>query len=104
MEEFNEGSTGYVTVSFFDGAGASAVPASLSYRIDDVPSGTEIRGDTSLAPAASVEITLTPTDNQILDDTRIGEVRAITVTATYGATDAVNSAYQYRVLNLRFLP
>jgi hypothetical protein len=89
-------------VTFLDKAGAQAAPASVRYRIDDVTGAApvEVRGDTSLAPGASVEITLTPADHAILDAANAQERRLVTVTASYGANDAVVAEYEYRVRNL----
>lgn len=103
MDQIAERSTGYLTVTPLNKSGDPEAPASLSYRIDDVQSGTSIRGDTAIAAASSVEIALTPDDNQILDPTHANERRLVTVTATYGVSDAVRSEYEYRVINLRFV-
>lgn len=103
MDEIAERSTGYLTVTPLDKDGDPEAPASLSYRIDDVDSGTEIRGDTSIAAASSVVIALKPDDSQILDPEKEYEWRQVTVTATYGADDAVNGPYFYRVKNLYYL-
>jgi hypothetical protein len=78
--------------------GTSPTPA--TYRIDDVYFGTEIRGDTVLSVAASVEITLTPDDNAILDPGNSYEKRRVTVKATYGSSGGVNDEYDYQVKNL----
>lgn len=101
METVTERSTAYLTVSFYDKAGALAAPASLTYRIDDVESNVQVRGDTTLTPANSVEITLTPTDNAILNLVGGNEQRRVTVTAVYGASDQLTDEYIYWVQNLR---
>lgn len=102
MERVNEQSTAYVTVSFRDKAGALATPATISYRIDDVETGQEIRDDTAVTPAASsVEITLTPADNTLVNLNRQYEQHVVTVAATYGASDAVRAEYAYEVVNLQ---
>ena len=60
-------STAYVTAAFLDKTGTAATPTAISYRIDDVATGQEIRDDTAITPAAStVEITLTPADNAMV--------------------------------------
>ncbi len=101
MERVNEQSTAYVTAAFRDKTGAAATPTAISYRIDDVATGQEIRDDTAITPAAStVEITLTPADNAIVSATRPIEVHALTVTATYGDADAVRGVYLFEVANL----
>ena len=47
MEQVNERSTAYLTVTFKDKDRAAQQPTAASYRIDDVATGTEIR-DTDL--------------------------------------------------------
>lgn len=96
MDEVNEGSTGYLSVSLKDKTGAAALPTALSYAINDVISGSVVRATTSLTPAASFEITLTPLDNQILGG-RADELKRVTITATYGVSDAFVTEHLYRV-------
>lgn len=101
MDQVNEGSTAYLTVAFADKTGAPAVPASVNYRIDDITNNRVIRAVTALSPAASIEITLTPADNAISG--AAAETHRVTVTASYGASDALNSQYDYQVVNLQFV-
>ena len=101
MEQVNERSTAYLTVTFKDKAGAAQQPTAASYRIDDVATGTEIRADTSLTPGTSVEITLTTADNAILSPRLEVEKHVVTVTGTYGENDAVRAQYVYEVVNLQ---
>jgi hypothetical protein len=96
----NEGSTAYVTATFRDKAGTLALPTGVSYRIDCVSNGQEVRDDTSATPATAVEITLSPADNAIIDPKRPRELRRVTVTGTYGDNDAVIEQYDYWVRNL----
>lgn len=103
MYQLNERSTGYLTVTFLDKDGLPAAPASLSYRIDDLMSGTEIRGETTIGSGASVEIVLSPSDNLIVNAARPEENRIVTISASYGVDDEINDEYEYQVLNLRFL-
>lgn len=101
LEQVNEQSTAYLAVTFRDKAGAAQAPSSASYCIDDVASGQEVRGDTVIsAPGSTVEITLSPADNTLRNEAAAYEKRRVTVTALYGADDAVRSEYVYRVINL----
>jgi len=79
------------------------VPATLTYQVHDVDSGTEILAEAALSPALSVEITLKPTDNLILDDANQYERRRVTVKATFGVDDSKNDVYFYRVRNLKMV-
>jgi hypothetical protein len=101
MEQVNERSTAYLTVTFRDKAGATAAPSTISYQVEDVDSGVAIRAATAVAPAESVEIVLAPSDHVILGNGFRDERRCVTVEATYGADDAVRSQVVYRVVNLR---
>ena len=95
-----EKTTAYLTVSFFDKAGAPAVPSSVTYRIDCVTTNAQILADTPLTPAASIEITLTPAQNAILNQANAKESKRVTVKASYGASDGLNDEYVYVVKNL----
>jgi hypothetical protein len=91
--------TAYLTVSFYDKAGALQIPATATYRIDDVGSGDQVRDTTNLTPATEIEIILRPSDNVILRGGN--EKRRVTVTATYGVDDQVVDEYVYGVVDLR---
>lgn len=97
----NEASTAYLAVAFYDKAGSLDTPASVSYRIDDVDSGDPVKGDTPIGAASSIEITLSPADNAMVDSTKRFEMRRVTVEATYGVSDKVQDEYLYKVKNLR---
>ena len=102
MERVNEQSTAYVTATFRDKTGTAATPTAISYRIDDVATGQEIRDDTAITPAAStVEITLTPVDNAVVSPRLEVEKHVVTITGTYGEDDAVRAQYVYEVVNLQ---
>jgi hypothetical protein len=84
MDVVNERSTYILTVSFLDEDGAAVVPASASYRIDDVGSDAGIRDDTEISPlAAEVDLVLTAGDTSILDETHPYETRRVTVSWTF---------------------
>lgn len=101
MQTVTEKSTAYLTVNFYDKAGALNVPNTITYRIDDVFGGLQVRGDTAIgAPASSIEITLTAADNTILNTAGQNERRRVTVTAVYGLGDQVADEYIYEVANL----
>jgi len=101
IDNVNEESTAYLTVTLLDKDGAEEAPSSATYRIDCLTNGQEIRDDTALTPAASIEITLGAADNAIINQENTTERRLVTVTASYGADDELNDEYEYNVKNLR---
>ncbi|MBI1397054.1 MAG: hypothetical protein GC151_13845 [Betaproteobacteria bacterium] len=103
MDRINEASSGYLTASFYDKAGALAVPSTVSYRVDCITTGTAVRSATSLTAASQVEIHLTSDDNAIQVSSNSVERKRVTVTATYGSGDQVQAEYDYEVANLRFV-
>lgn len=101
MQQVNERSTAYLTVTPKDKAGVAQAPTSLTWRIDDVFTGQEILDDTAVSgPGSTVELTLKPEYNRILTATNLAERRRVTVTAVYGVDDQVCSEYVYEVVNL----
>lgn len=100
MPSVNEKTTSYLTVTFKDKAGAQVAPASATYRIDCLTTGTAIKVETALAPAAQIEITITPTENRIVVAANARESRRVTVVGVYGAADQVTAHYDYDVENL----
>jgi len=99
----NERTTAYLQLSFLDRNGLPEAPSSISYRIDDPDTGEEIRADTALTPAAEVEITLLPSEQEVLFSSASAK-RRVTVSATYGAADEVHDEFTYVVRNLAAIP
>ena len=100
-DEINEGSSGFLSVSFTDKDGALESPTSISYRIDDDVSGDEVLGDTAIAAAAAIEIPLPPSVNFTIGAENT-QKRLVTVVANYGADDAIKKVFNYVLINLRF--
>lgn len=63
---------------------ASTVPTTVRYRIDCTTTLKKIRDWTSLTPAASIDVIITPADNEIVSDARRRERRQITVETNTG--------------------
>lgn len=102
MQQVNEKSTAYLTVTFRNKAGVAEAPATATYRIDDVASGAQVREAEAITPAAAtMEVRLTPADNALLEAGNPAELRRVTVVGQYGQDDAVTSEYVYEVINLR---
>ena len=104
IDIINEDTTAYLTVSFTDKDGNAAVPSSASYRIDCLTTGQEVKDDTALTPASSIEITLSAADNAIITQTNAIERRLVTVWATYAGSEGVKDEYEYNLQNMRKVP
>jgi hypothetical protein len=96
-QEVSEGSSCVVAAAFTDSTGAALIPASITYRIDDLDSGAVILGATAVTPAASVSITVTAAQNALLSDTLACEQHQLTLTATDGNGDSVNAPVRWGV-------
>jgi hypothetical protein len=104
MNTVNERSTAYLTIAFFDPGKVPVTPAAVEYRIDDYDSGAEIRAGTTVTTGSSVQITLTPTDNMLVNNYAEFERRRVTVIAFYGEDDQQTAEYVYSITNLRHVP
>jgi hypothetical protein len=78
-----EGSSFTATV-YFRESDASTVPTTARYRIDDRTTGDAIRAWTDLTPAASIDISITPSDNAMVSGLTRDERRQITVETNTG--------------------
>ncbi len=101
----NERSTAYLTVSCYAQHNQLAVPGALSYRVDCLTTGANLRAWTVLDVAAVVEIQLTGEDNTIVADANHRERRCVTVVAAFGPGDGdhVYAQRVYQVRNLQFV-
>ncbi len=102
-QDVAEKTTCWITAAFTDRNGDASIPTSLTYRIDDQESGTAIKAETSVTPASSVDIKVSPTENRILNSANEYETREVTIHAEFGVDDEQNSSMLYRVINLQFL-
>ena len=100
-----EGSALFLTFTFTDENGDPVTPVSVHWRIDDVESGTEVVDWTAVSsPASTVNVTVNPTYNAIIDATKVVEKRILTVRMDNSlATQAFDSKV-YRVQNLYGAP
>lgn len=71
--------TSFTATAYFRSDDAADTPTTARYRIDCATTGKAIRGWTSLTPATSIAITITPDDNQIVSLTRSNERRQLTL-------------------------
>ena len=99
-----EKTTYVVTLSFADEAGNAVTPSSGTYRVDDVESGTEIKGTTAFSPSGSpCQLVIAATDNAMHDPARTSERRLVTVTVQYGAGRQITGEHLFIIRNLEYI-
>jgi len=105
MSNVNERCQSTLTCTFRDKDGVLATPTTLKYRIDDILSGTVIKPNTSVSPStSSYDITITASENSIINTSRIYEERKVSC-EWYASTTLIGSAdYIYRVINKHKIP
>jgi hypothetical protein len=96
--KINERSSMVVTARFRDRATAADVtPTTIDYRLDGECG--QITDWTSLTPGTTASATLTPTQNEILNDTRALEPKYITFAADRGLATEYRETFRYEVRN-----
>lgn len=80
---------------------AATAPTTAHYRVDCLTTGQQITDWTALSAAASIEITITATETQILEDSSRLETKQITVQADQGLSTQVNGKTIFKVRNLQ---
>ena len=101
MLSVNENSTSYVTAVFKEKDGNVQAPDSARYRIDCVTTGTKIKDWTPINnPGSTEEITISKSENAIIDQSNPTEQRVVTVEGTYGVDDGVSEELFYDLINL----
>jgi hypothetical protein len=102
METINENTTCTIQVNFWDEDGVAITPDSASYVLYDKFSGTS-RGSGAIGSlATSVNLTLSTTENRILDQNNRYEIAVAQVSFAYG-TKSNTQEYQYKISNLSYL-
>ena len=97
----NEGSTAYLTVKFYDKSNNLAAPASATWEVHDIESGSVLLIATAIAPIANtIELTLTPTINTFIDSNNDEETRRVTIKATWGVGSTTNAEVDYDIADL----
>jgi hypothetical protein len=103
--EVNEDSTAVLTLTFKDETDTLVVPGSIYYRIDDVPTKTQIRDWTAISPpSSSVDVTITDIENAILKQTHQYEIRLVSVYFTYATGKKGTADFIYNLVNLDRIP
>lgn len=105
MSRINEGSTARLAITWLDYDGEEAAPESVSYRVDCTTTGEAVRAETSLTPAATMNLILTPDDTAILGDGTEPEQRVATFVATWdGGAGQTTQEYRFTVWPLAHYP
>ena len=103
MEKVNEKSTFDVEITFYDKDGTLVTPVSGTYRIDDLYSATNIKPSASFVPISSTHtITVSSSENAIVDSNKFSEIRVITISYNYNASDVGTSEIRYELINLTY--
>ena len=102
--EVNDGSTAWLTVSFYDKDSVLEVPSAIEWTVVDVASGTVLINPTLVgSPASQVELTLTAACNT-MQGSGDKETRRVTVEASFSGSEAQTKAFEYDVVNLEQIP
>jgi hypothetical protein len=102
LDEVNERTTSFVTVSFFDQDGAPVVPSSATYRIDRPQKKIAVLPQTAISPlGTTADLEITSAENRIYQQRLPSEVAEVTVEWDYGSPIKHGTAkYRYRIINL----
>lgn len=100
----NEGSVAYLTVKFYDKSNNLAAPASATWEVHDLESGSVLLAATAIAPIANtVELTLTPAINTFVNSLNDEETRRVTIKATWGVNNTTNAEVDYNIADLSWV-
>lgn len=98
----NESSACTVRARFYNEASDQVTPTTVRYLIHDVTNDRVVRDWTSLPPAATIDIQVTATDNDLYESRRKRkfERRVVTVQADTGAPTQRTDEIEYWVRDL----
>lgn len=78
-------------------------PTNVKYRLDCLTTGQIVLDWTSVTPGETVSITVTPTQNAIVNDGNTHERKQLMVAADYGLSTQFIDSIDYEITNLRGL-
>lgn len=99
-DRVKERSQHIVTAKFRDRATGSTTPTTVHYRLDCLATGIELKDWTSVSPASSVNITVTPTENAIQYDGSTKERKQLTVQTDRSLSTQFTETFEYDVVNV----
>lgn len=101
LDTTDEGTSAFITVTFYDKDGAPEDPAAATYEVHDEDTGTELVTATALSPALGVvEIDLSGDAVDMHDATKKKETHVVTIKATHAGGEGLNAEFRFRVINL----
>lgn len=102
LDEVNERSSSFITVSFFDENGDPVIPSAATYRIDRPAQKIAVLPVTSIGSlGVTAELEITSEQNRIYQQRKPSEIAEITTEWDYGSPLKHGTAkYRYKVLNL----
>lgn len=95
-----EKTTAYITAGFTDKDANPVIPETACYSILDADSRVVIRSRTYMPTATEIVITLTPTDNTLVDAISNAEVRMVTIETTYRDGSHDNKDVRYELVRM----
>lgn len=101
VPEYNEGQSFTATFKFFDSSYVPSSPTTLRYRIDCLTSRALVKDWTILTPAATVNIAVSPDDNEIQNTNNRRERKQMVVQTNYGTATQGVETKEWDVINLQ---
>lgn len=99
----NESSAMTVRARFFNETGDLVTPTTARYLIRDISNDREVRAWTTLSPAATIDIPITASDNDLYEHSRSRkrfERRVVTVQADEGTATQRTDEIEYYIRDL----
>lgn len=101
VPEYNEGQSFTANFKFFDSSYVPSSPTTLRYRIDCLATRSTVRDWTTVTPAVSVNIAVSPDDNEIQNTSNKRERKQMVVQTNYGTASQGVETKEWDVLNLQ---
>lgn len=95
-----EGSS-FTATAYFRSDAAGAAPTTAKYRVDCLTTGKNLTGWTSLTPAASINITITATENAIQAQSNRIEKKQLTIAGDPDTSIQTRETITWNVENIR---
>jgi len=99
----NENSTTVFRITPTKLDGTEEVPSTATFRVDDKITGTSIIDTTSLSLASPLIITISATDNSMVNSLKVHEIKVVTVIMTFSDNTKRTLDLEYTLRNLRFV-